>query len=148
MNLKSQVMNCLQYRTELTTAKKREELSDVAIAHLKACPECKALTQSYGWFLDFVNAEKKIKVSPFITTRIMSSIETDKADPVRQIIPWLRVLAFMLTMTIGFTFAYLSDKRQSEIADQMLTNYINVENSAFEIDKLWFEEMSSDNNYY
>jgi hypothetical protein len=148
MNLKSQVMNCPQYRAELTTAKRRGEHSDLANAHINTCPECKALTQSYDWFLDFVDAEKKIKVSPFINTRIMASIETNNADPGHQIIPWLRVLAFMLTMTIGFTFAYLSDKRQSEIADQMLTNYINVEKSAFEIDKLWFEEMSSENNYY
>ncbi|MGQ1945566.1 hypothetical protein ACT3CD_00520 [Geofilum sp. OHC36d9] len=139
-------MNCQQYKAELTSVKTLEELSDAAKQHLSSCSQCKALSQSYNHFLQFADAEKKIEVSPFIATRIMAAIETDNAEQVPAIIPWLRVIAVTLTMTIGFTFAYLSDKRQTVMADLLLTDYFDVENNAFEIETAWFEETTQSEN--
>lgn len=141
-------MNCQQYKAELTTVKKREELSDAANQHLRSCSQCKALSQSYNHFLEFADAEKKTEVSPFIATRIMAAIEADDADQIPAIVPWLKAIAVTLTITIGFTFAYLSDKRQAVMADLLITDYFNMENNAFEIETAWFEETQPENNIY
>jgi len=141
-------MNCQQYRAELTTVKKRDELSDAANQHLRSCSRCKALSQSYNHFLEFADAEKSTEVSPFIATRIMAAIAADEAEQISAIVPWLRVIAVTLTLTIGFTFAYLSDKRQIVMADLLITDYFNVERNAFEIETAWIEEIQPENNIY
>ncbi|PKP11289.1 MAG: hypothetical protein CVU09_03170 [Bacteroidetes bacterium HGW-Bacteroidetes-4] len=75
-------MNCTECQTKITSypeEKPSPETLQSMKTHLQSCKNCRALYAASVWVDTFVTEEKRIKVNPFMTTRVMAQIEKQTA---------------------------------------------------------------------
>ncbi|MGE4287145.1 MAG: zf-HC2 domain-containing protein [Salinivirgaceae bacterium] len=75
-------MNCNECQTKITSYPEEKPSPETLLSiqtHLKTCKDCRAFYTASVWVDAFVTEEKRIKVNPFMTHRVMAQIEKQTA---------------------------------------------------------------------
>ncbi|WP_010662174.1 hypothetical protein [Marinilabilia salmonicolor] len=139
-------MTCNEFNKQLAMLQRSGEMTQEMQEHMDECASCKETYEKEQLLFDFVEEEKALKISPFVTTRIMAQIERVE-KPSRMVArPAFVSLLSVVVLILGFFSASLfSGSEASSLADSteiIATDYFFSANPGSQIEDIWLNSYS------
>ncbi len=133
-------MNCSVFEKELLAHQNKVELGLDARLHADACRHCRLLVQSHQALLSAIAEEKQVRVSPFLSTRVMAGIQK-REGTIRSLPVWkqaLQVAAVLLALMGGYSGSVLMDQRSAtDDFSVVLSDYFLMDEPGLSIEEGW-----------
>jgi predicted anti-sigma-YlaC factor YlaD len=133
-------MNCNDCQTKITSYPEKkpspETLQSIK-THLHTCKDCRALYAASVWVDAFVTEEKRIKVNPFMTTRVMAQIEKQEAVSanagfVRLLKPQSLLVAASLVLALVLGVSAGSFYQPANLTEQVPEEFLYLNDAGME----------------
>ncbi len=133
-------MNCKVFNNQLAVLHYTDEIPVEMQEHMKHCDSCSKVFEKTQMLFDFVGEERSQKVSPFVTTRIMSQIErAEKSSwfPRPALMAAMSVMVFILGFFASSLFSNAGTPALADSTEIIATDYFFSENPGSQLEEIW-----------
>lgn len=138
-------MKCKDFNNQLAMLHNMGEIPVDMQEHMNHCDSCSQAFEKTQLLFDFVKEEKRQKITPFVTTRVMGQIERVQ-KPVWTLRPALVAVMSVIVLVLGFFSASLfTASEPSQLADSteiIATDYFFTENPGSQLEEIWLNSYS------
>jgi hypothetical protein len=139
------MMKCKDFNNQLAMLHNTGEIPVDMQEHMNHCDSCSEAFEKTQLLFDFVKEERRQKINPFVTTRVMGQIERVQ-KPAWIMRPALVAVMSVVVLVLGFFSASLFTAFEfSQLADSteiIATDYFFSENPGSQLEEIWLNSYS------